>query len=360
MKIGSTLNDVASRVDHLRRTTRGFLAKPNQISLVAETDAPTLNLNDGSGSLSFGINDLVHDQIAAYADIPQAYYRRMLDHAPQLLGQNANTWFQKGSGRRMVRTVSCAEGAPVIRALLSDRYRPLDNYQLLEAILPLLQEQGIKIESCELTEKKLYVKAVSQRVTSEVKVGEAVMAGIIVSNSEIGFGSLSISPLIYTLRCTNGMIVEDSSLRQHHVGRRHSDPGDSDIQHLLSDEARAADNRAFFLKVRDVAKAALDEGIFRLQVDRLRQAAGTPILSTDLDKVVELTSKRFLLSEEEGNGVLSHLIRGGDLSQWGLCSAVTRYSQDIGNYDRATELEKIGGRLIELSKSEWSAIASVN
>ena len=61
------------------------------------------------------------------------------------------------------------------------------------------------------------------------------------------------------------MVVEDSSLHQHHVGRRHSDPGDSDIRHLLSDETRTADDRALFLKVRDVAKAAVDEGAFRRQ-----------------------------------------------------------------------------------------------
>jgi hypothetical protein len=172
--------------------------------------------------------------------------------------------------------------------------------------------------------------------------------------------SRQLKPAIYTLRCTNGMVVEDSSLRQHHVGRRNGDPGDSDIQHLLSDEARTADDRAVFLKVRDVTRAALSEGLFRRQLDRLKAAAGTHITNPALDQVVEVTAKRFGLSEGEGTGILSHLIRGGDLSQWGLISAVTRFSQDLVDYDRATELERIGGKIMELPKSDWASLASPN
>ena len=103
---------------------------------------------------------------------------------------------------------------------------------------------------------------------------------------------------------------------------------------------------------------ALDEGAFRRQVERLKVAAGTPIASTHLDQVVDITAKRFGLTEEEGAGILAHLIRGGDLSRWGLCSAVTRFTQDLGSYDRATDLERVGGKLIELPNAEWQRIST--
>ncbi len=223
----------------------------------------------------------------------------------------------------------------------------------------MLQARGIRIESCALTEKKIYLKAISERTTAEVKVGESVQAGLVVSNSEVGFGAVSIQPLVYTLRCTNGMIIEDSSMRRNHVGRKHGDGGSDDLQHLLSDETRAADDRAFFLRVRDVATAALDEAVFHRTVQRLRDAAGSPITTNALDKVVEVTAKRFGLTQDEGNGVLAHLIRGGDLTQWGLCSAITRYSQDEEvSYDRATDLERIGGRVVELGRQDWARLAS--
>lgn len=364
MKAGSTLQSVATRVDRFARSSRDFLAKPNQIRLVTGTgdDAKhtSLVLDDGSGALSFGVGDLVHDQLADYAGIPVAYYQRMRGHAPDLLVANANGWLARSAGRRLVRTALDDQERPTVRAFLSDRYRPLDHQRLLEAVLPLITAAGIRIESCELTEKRLYVKAISQQITAEVQVGETVMAGIAISNSEVGFGALTIQPLVYTLRCSNGMIAAENNLRQHHVGRRQGVPDDGDIQHLLSDETRAADDRAFFLRVRDVAKAALDEGLFRQQVDRLRQAAGMAISTDRLDRVVEVTARRFSLTEAEGAGILQHLIRGGALNQWGLCSAITRHSQDLKDYDRATELERIGGRLIELPQDAWAALASVN
>jgi hypothetical protein len=362
MKTGSTLSAIALKIDQLRRSARDFLARPAQLRLVAPGDerALALVLDDGSGALSFPIADAVHDQLADYAGIPMAYYRRMKEVAPELLAANANAWLARGEGRRLVRTARGPDDRPEARAFLSDRYRPLDHDRLLEAVMPVLAAPGIRIASCELTGKRLYLKAVAERVTGEVRVGETVMAGVIISNSEVGFGAVSIQPLIYTVRCTNGMVIEDASLRQHHVGRRHGDPGDGDIRHLLSDEAREAEDHAFFLTVRDVAGAALHEGAFRNELARLQTAARLPIASPALDRVVEVTARRLGLSDQEGAGVLAQLIRGGDLSQWGLCSAITRHSQDLDDYDRATELERLGGRLVGLPSGEWSRLSSAN
>jgi hypothetical protein len=56
---------------------------------------------------------------------------------------------------------------------------------------------------------------------------------------------------------------------------------------------------------------------------------------------------------------MRHLIEGGDLSAWGLGNAITRSAQDVDSYDRATELEAVGGKVIELSPSEWRSVQSV-
>ena len=46
--------------------------------------------------------------------------------------------------------------------------------------------------------------------------------------------------------------------------------------------------------------------------------------------------------------MLKHLIKGGDLSAWALANAVTRAAADLESYDRATEFEALGGKVIEL------------
>lgn len=38
---------------------------------------------------------------------------------------------------------------------------------------------------------------------------------------------------------------------------------------------------------------------------------------------------------------------GNDFSHYGLVNAVTRSSQDVQDYNRATELERVGGILLE-------------
>jgi hypothetical protein len=36
---------------------------------------------------------------------------------------------------------------------------------------------------------------------------------------------------------------------------------------------------------------------------------------------------------------------------------VTHFSQELDDYDRATELEALGGKLIELGAPEWKGLA---
>ncbi len=343
MKLGSPLSDVVRRVDLLANQARDFLAPARTIRMTIADQAPSLVLDDGSGAQPFGLTDLVHDQLATLTGVPQAYYRRMQTENPSLLGSNVNSWLGRSTNRQLVRTLR-DPSRPLVRAIVSDRFRPLDHRQLLEAVLPTLHEQGVQVLSSELTDTRLYVKAVNQRVTGEIRVGESVMAGIVISNSEVGLGALTIQPLIYTLRCTNGMIVEDTSLRRHHVGKRH-DAADA-VLHLLSDETRQADDRAFFLRVRDITRSALDEALFRQQVSRLATAASQPLPAGQEERVVEVTAKRFHLSQSEGAGILAHLRAGRDLTQWGLSSAITRFAQDVGDYDRSTELERVGGQVV--------------
>lgn len=342
MKSGSHLSDIIRRVDTLASQARDYLAPARSMRLVADQQA-SLILDDGTGAQPFGLTDLVHDQLSILTGIPQVYYRRMQKTQPDLLRHNVNTWLQASEQRHLIRTLR-APARPLVRAIVSDRFRPLDHQQLLGAVLPTLHAQGVKVLSSELTDSRLYVKAVNERLHGEVRVGETVMAGIVIQNSEVGLGALTIQPLIYTLRCTNGLILEDTSLRRHHVGRRH-DAGDA-ILHLLSDEARAADDRAFFLRVRDVTRSVLDEALFRQRVRSLAKVAEQPLPQGEEEQVIEVTAKRYHLAEAEGVGILAHLRAGGDFSHWGLSSAITRYAQDVISYDRSTELERIGGQVL--------------
>ena len=80
-------------------------------------------------------------------------------------------------------------------------------------------------------------------------------------------------------------------------------------------------------------------------------------LTGDPVKAVEVLAQRYTLNDDERTGVLRHLIEDGQLSGYGLVNAVTHYSQTVADYDRATEFEALGGRLIELTAQEWKGLA---
>ena len=150
------------------------------------------------------------------------------------------------------------------------------------------------------------------------------------------------------------MIAQDYSQRKYHVGRAAASTDEA--YELYADETLKADDEAFLLKIRDTVRAAVDIAKFTTIVDRMRESIGQKIEGSPI-KAVEVASKTFSLNQGESDGVLNHLIRGGDLSAYGLLNAITRTAQDVESYDRSTELEAIGSKVLALPKSTWKEIA---
>ena len=242
------------------------------------------------------------------------------------------------------------------RAFVSERYRPLDNFDLADKVLPILADAQVQIESSAITDTRMYIKAVSPYVVAEVKKGDIVQAGIVISNSEVGAGALRIEPLVYRLVCLNGMITS-IALRKTHLGGRQG--VEDAVFEVLSDDTKRLSDAAFWSQVGDVTIAALDESYFAKEVQRLRETTERRI-EGDIQKAVTATVKQVGLTESEGSDVLRHLIEGGDLSQYGMANAVTRASQDVEDYDRATALERTGAKVIEIPQTDWAQIAALD
>ncbi len=172
------------------------------------------------------------------------------------------------------------------------------------------------------------------------------------SNSEVGLGSVTVMPLVYRLVCLNGMIVNDLGQRKYHVGRENEEAWE-----IFRDETMRADDAAFMMKLGDIVRTAVDEARFAQVVDRLRESAGVK-LTGDVPTVVELAAKEYGFNQTEQSGILRHLIEGGDLSLYGLSNAVTRASQDVDSYDRATELEAAGWTMVTMAPQLWNALNS--
>ncbi len=366
MKSGISLKDLAVEIERRAAAKKDYVVGVDNLAMLEpkpenKTMGLTLQLADRD---AVGINTLAHRQIGEYLQIPAKYYDRMKDEQPALLVDNVNTWFKADpKARRMIRTL---DGNA--RAFLSDRYRPLENEELAEAILPVLLDLDVEVMSSEITEQRLYIKAVHKSIRKDMPVvaknarwGDGShhifrtqSPGIVISNSETGCGALSVETSIFDHVCTNLAVFGQHSMRQHHVGARHQIA--DQMAHLLTDETRRVSDKALWLQVRDVVRGAFDELQFGKRVDQIAEL-GECRIEGDPVEVINLTSRRLKLTEDEGKSVLRHFIEGGNLSALGIYNAVTRTAQDADDYDRASEMERMGGRLVELPRSEWREIA---
>jgi hypothetical protein len=366
MKTGRSLQELAAEVERQAEAKQDYVASTRDMHVVvAETDdKPVVKLELGgkSGEL-LDIGQTAHDQIAAQAEIPAVYYRKMLAEQPRLLAQNVNTWFAEKPQKRMLRTMDRKA-----RALLSDKYRALDNWDFLQAALPAIM--GKEIVSCEITERRLFVKVVDPAIqrhipngfrmgdgshkSFKVPNGEVIPAGSF-GNSEIGYGSLYAEGGWLDKGCTNlAWGFKARSLKKVHVGQR-LEIGD-DLYRLVTDETREATDKALWLQFRDAVGAAMSEKGFDDLVGTLTEAAQDKI-EGDPIKVVEVAAKRFSLSDDTRSNVLKYLIEGGDLSKFGLANAVTSAANNTVDYEVATDLEKLGGQIIALPKTAWGQLS---
>jgi len=349
MKTGRTLQDLAAELDRQAKSKRDFIVSRDAMQM--EDGAEIFNLyrsieSDMREVEPFNMTDLFHRQMGASLGIPAKYYDKMRTEYPELLAQNVNGWFGQEQSRHTIRTLD-----GTARAYLSDRYRRIDNYDIAKATLPVIGEMpDAKVESCEVTDNRMYLKVVNPRLEAEVNKGDIVQAGIMISNSEVGLGSVTVMPLVYRLVCLNGMIVNDLGQRKYHIGRELEESWE-----LFSDETLQADDAAFMLKLADIVRTAVDEAKFGMVVDKLRQAAEVRITG-HVPEVVELTAKQYGFTKSEETDILQHLISGGDLSLYGLSGAVTRASQDVADYDRATTLENVGWQIATMPAELWQTV----
>lgn len=357
MKTGKTIQELATEIERRANAKRDFVVATDALTMLGYRNPPAL----GFGNVETGINDLAHEQIAGHADIPKKYYDRMRKEDPTLLANNVNTWFAKYPAKRMVRTLD-----GTARAFLSDRYRPLENEDLAMAVLPVIGEMDLDIMSCEVTDRRLYIKAVDKKVSRELAKQGAVFGdgghtivrclspAVTISNSEVGSGALSVMAGVFDSFCSNLATFSARSMRKYHVGAKH-ELGE-DVFAQLSKETRELTDKALWAQVGEIVKLAFDRAAFDALANDIEGAKAQKI-DGDPVKVVELTRKRFSFSEEQGTGILKALIEGADLSRMGLYNAVTRASQAVGDYDEASRMERIGGQIIELPANDWRELS---
>jgi hypothetical protein len=320
--------------------------------------------------------DVADEGLANKLGIPSAYLKRLRGVRPDLYDANVNGWLhgnpdpqpeEHGGGVHMIhgpnfvdpdsrkfllrafRGDDNSEG--VARAFLSDRYGIIDNFDVLVAAMNGIKQSGAQatIDRCDLSDRRMFVRVSAPEVAvlaPELLAGyrspfsgqsgdelPIVHAGFVISNSEVGVGSYTLTPQVVVKVCSNGMTRTAEAMRRTHIGERMSE---GVVNWSQSTERKALE--LITSMTSDAVATFLDGSYVQRVVDEVTEQATTPVRS---DAVQEVT-KRLRFTDDEAAGVLDHFIRGGQTTAGGVMQAVTSFSQTVRDVERAYELEAMG------------------
>ena len=115
----------------------------------------------------------------------------------------------------------------------------------------------------------------------------------------------------------------------------------------------------FVRSLQAAVREAMDEARFVQLLNQMRESAQMALNTENLDEVVKRAAACVHITEAECVGILQYLHTDGDYTLYGLANAVTRYSQDVESYDRASKLEEIGYTVMTMAPELFRRINQV-
>ena len=282
-------------------------------------------------------------QMCSRLGIPVSYFRKC---PAELQDVQANHWLANPRGPAMQADEEegdqlCSRHSQVsdqaerwrlrakdetLRAVVSDRYSPLDNTVLWEQLRKEVPSR-YKVDWFGLSDESLHLRLVDLERCREVLPGDDLSIGIHIANSEVGGRALSVEALVYRLVCTNGLIRRvggKSLLRQRHI-------------HISTLRLEAA--------LAEATHCALEEAEGFLSL--LKTATLTPL--ANVDAAIKQLGSRWALSQSTQEAVKTALLREVPSQQetlYGLINAFTYTAQAMPD-DARYDLEVLAGHLAE-------------
>ncbi|MFF6642259.1 DUF932 domain-containing protein [Streptomyces althioticus] len=296
--------------------------------------------------------------IADKLRIPLAYLRRMRTGNVPLLDENVNAWLRQEPERRFMLRAFRGEGGPgrpaegVARALLSDSYKLMDNFDLLLAALDGVKQSGhpTRVTGCDLTDRRMYVRVESDAVAVQAREllrgyrspfdgrsGDElpmISAGFVITNSEVGSGAYSITPRAVIQVCRNGLTMNKDVMRAVHLGGKQDEGIIS-----WSGETQRKTLELITSKTTDAVRTFLSREYVEAKLSELEDAAGKRL--AEPTKTIEHVTKTLSIGAEAQNMILAHFVQGGQMTAGGVMNAVTSTAQTLTDADQAAALEAL-------------------
>lgn len=313
---------------------------------------------------SFTPTEIFKRQIGEKLGIPAKYFEKMETEAPDLLTTNINRWLSSDDASNYLVRTFISPGASIARAFLSDRYRPIDNIDVLFNVLESVAKSGAEVEvkDCKLSETSMYVKVIAPGISCDVKdfdgtlpdlgrghrrptpdEGAWITTGFIFRNSELGCGKFAISPLAFKLACTNFLIQKEQEIEQVHLGGKL-------VEGLIqwSEATRNKSLELLMAQTRDAIGTFLSPAFLGKVAAKVAKAEG--IVLKNPTATIENVTKAFRLTEDQQANILDYFIKEKRNTLGAVSDAVTFYAHEQDDADLQVQLERIGDEILEMAE----------
>jgi hypothetical protein len=229
-----------------------------------------------------------------------------------------------------------------IRAVLSDRYRRIDNFDLIGPFIRGIESwlpDRVDVDYAHVDENGMSV-AVTFPEAIHVEPGEVAgdtfQGGFLLRNSEVGLGATECVPRIWRVACSNGLIVEDKKFRKVHLGAN------------LTDGARDVLQQAIYESIQH----CLDAMPAIVEAMHSRRAEPEENVPARLDAL----AKHHNLGDDGRNKLFMAFTQEPDYSRYGVIQAVTAAARDESDLKAKENLESLGGVLVQMPRTDYERV----
>lgn len=303
-------------------------------------------------------------QLSARAGAPASYLRTL---PATLAAQNLNHGLKQIADEdkdRPAQLLFHQNGGVLLRAITSERYTRIWNWEVVERLIPLealgwghprpIQLKGDEDPALYASDHDMFVFLVNESNRIKDGTSEGLARGFFVENSEVGASAFKLTTFLYRYVCQNHIVWDTSGVSQ--IRLRHVGVADERFRPMLEVELR---------KYAD-SSASDEEAIITRARKKIIGQTKEEVLDAIFGKrIAELSRRRI---DSAYNLAEAHDEDGDPKSVWGMVQGITRLSQQqqriagegqqlsfqpsSGAFaDQRTQLDRAAGKVLEMVDS---------
>lgn len=298
--------------------------------------------------LRFKPTEWAETQTISKTKLPKNYHDTCIKEGKRDLAvHNLNAWLNS-KDKVMVRTVG-----DHFRAMVSDRFFAYDNLDLLREVAlnvkAVNDSRGpgtlpVQFWKADISDTNMFIALKDNGQVHDIGKGDNYNVMVVIKNSEVGNGSMSIEPGFFRGMCLN-IYTREPALRKIHRGVE-LEAG------LYSQRTRNKARELWHSQVKDVLAATIiDQSYFIEWAKSFRESKEVHI--EDMEVAVKKVADEYRFSEGEAKAIMDALMVDQTIhaedrgTAYALIQGMTSASKDF-EIDRMYEVSKIAGNVKEI------------